>query len=516
MDGFTKGFHLGHEGPRSTKLGKNHKSADEFPNVIREKLNKELRASRFAGPFQDPPFETYTINPLGLVPKTTDDGRDLPVLYPQDPGSYCLITDLRRSGINSAIPREVATVKYTKFDKIIAQCLHKGKGCFLAKTDVKSAFPIIPINPQDWPLLTMRFDDQYFVDKCLPFGLASSCAIFEEVATALEHIVRTLLTEQYLDHYLDDFISCENDRELTNQAVQILVDTCTQLGVPIAWDKTVWGTTRIRFLGLDVDTVLQQVIVPEHKVLSLRRKIDHVLQSKTVRVKTLQSLAGSMNFYARGKPGGRTFIRRIYDAERALPSHYHVNVTRELRKDLKMWCVLLRDTHHATPFVDIVEIPAQDMGYYTDAAGGAEKGWGAYLDGRWLQGEWGEFHSLIPSIAWCELYAVVVSAVTWAPLFSGKRILLHCDNQSACAMVNKLTTPDTHSMVLVRHLTMAQMKFGFKIKAEYIKSKENTIADAISRFQEFQDLAPGIRKEPDTPPTFLCPPSKDMLKNSSV
>ena len=54
-----------------------------------------------------------------------------------------------------------------------------GEGCFLAKTDIKSAFRIIPIHPADYSLLGMKFDNLYYFDRCLPMGLSSSCNIFE-------------------------------------------------------------------------------------------------------------------------------------------------------------------------------------------------------------------------------------------------------------------------------------------------------------------------------------------------
>ncbi len=51
-------------------------------------------------------------------------------------------------------------------------------------------------------------------------------------------------------------------------------------------------------------------------------------------MKVLQSLAGSLNFYAKAKPGGCTFIRHVYDVYKAMPKCHHINVTGELQKDL--------------------------------------------------------------------------------------------------------------------------------------------------------------------------------------
>ena len=39
-----------------------------------------------------------------------------------------------------------------------------GRGAFMAKTDLKSAFRLIPIHPDDWNLLGIYWQSQYYVD----------------------------------------------------------------------------------------------------------------------------------------------------------------------------------------------------------------------------------------------------------------------------------------------------------------------------------------------------------------
>jgi hypothetical protein len=44
------------------------------------------------------------------------------------------------------------------------------QGTLLAKSDIKSAFYLIPVHPADFELLGFKFQNQYFYDKILPFG----------------------------------------------------------------------------------------------------------------------------------------------------------------------------------------------------------------------------------------------------------------------------------------------------------------------------------------------------------
>ena len=65
-----------------------------------------------------------------------------------------------------------------------------GKGAQLTKMDVESAFRIIPVHPEDRPLLGMKWKGLLYIDQTLSFGLRSAPKIFNSVADALEGIVR--------------------------------------------------------------------------------------------------------------------------------------------------------------------------------------------------------------------------------------------------------------------------------------------------------------------------------------
>ena len=69
-----------------------------------------------------------------------------------------------------------------------------GKVVYASKTDIKSAFRILGLSPGSWKWLIMKAQDprtgewKYFVDKCLPFGVSISCALFQKFSDALCHI----------------------------------------------------------------------------------------------------------------------------------------------------------------------------------------------------------------------------------------------------------------------------------------------------------------------------------------
>ena len=81
-----------------------------------------------------------------------------------------------------------------------------GRGANLAKVDIKSAYRIVPVNPEDHMLLGMQWKGKTFLDTRLPFGLRSAPIIFTALADALEWIVKQQGV-RYLYHYLDDYIT---------------------------------------------------------------------------------------------------------------------------------------------------------------------------------------------------------------------------------------------------------------------------------------------------------------------
>ena len=110
--------------------------------------------------------------------------------------------------VNDFIPSELCSVHYASVDDAVKMIKKLGPNCHLAKTDVRSSFRIIPVNPADYYLLGMHWKGNYYVDCCLPMGLASSCRTFEMLSTALEWVAHNKLNIPHIIHILDDFFNC--------------------------------------------------------------------------------------------------------------------------------------------------------------------------------------------------------------------------------------------------------------------------------------------------------------------
>ncbi len=70
--------------------------------------------------------------------------------------------------------------------------------------DIKSAYRIVPIHPNDRWLLGMTWEGRVFVDATLPLGLRSAPKIFTAIADGAEWVARARGANNILLN-LDDF-----------------------------------------------------------------------------------------------------------------------------------------------------------------------------------------------------------------------------------------------------------------------------------------------------------------------
>ena len=81
------------------------------------------------------------------------------------------------------------TLQYVTINNESRGILSIGQGCFLVKTDIESAFQIIPLKPDDYELCGTCWEGKYYNEKCLPFGLRSAPYIFNLLSDAVERIL---------------------------------------------------------------------------------------------------------------------------------------------------------------------------------------------------------------------------------------------------------------------------------------------------------------------------------------
>ena len=76
VDGFRYGYDLGYEGPCDVRMtSHNLKLRVGNETILWNKIMKEVKNKRYAGPFEKILFKNYIQSPVGLVLKGEDDTR---------------------------------------------------------------------------------------------------------------------------------------------------------------------------------------------------------------------------------------------------------------------------------------------------------------------------------------------------------------------------------------------------------------------------------------------------------
>ena len=303
LTGFRNGFCLGYTGPRFSIVPKNLRSALDNPTKVSEAIVKELEHKHIAGPFEVPPIHPLHCSPLGAVPKKHQ--------------SWRLILDLsspKGKSVNEHISREDYSVTFTKFDDAVYLVKKAGKGELMAKLDIKHAFRIVPVYPDDWDLLGTCWQGQFYVELHLPFGCRSSVVIFNTFADTLAWILRVKYLIEMLVHYLDDFFTCgkANTSECARN-IEIICNVFASLGVPLAHDKLIGPITCLVYLGTEIDSVAQVIQLPHQKFQDLVGVLNFLHQRKKCTKRELLSLIGKLSFAAKVIRPGRIFLQRLID-----------------------------------------------------------------------------------------------------------------------------------------------------------------------------------------------------------
>ena len=108
----------------------------------------------------------------------------------------------------------------------------------------------------------MSWNKEIYLDKQLPFGLRSAPILFNAYADALEWILRERGVGTVI-HYLDDFLLIGSPNSTECQTfLDIVIATCSELGVPLATDKIEGPSTSLSFLGIELDSSTLQARLP--------------------------------------------------------------------------------------------------------------------------------------------------------------------------------------------------------------------------------------------------------------
>ena len=342
LSGIDNGVSTGYNGPRFPHTARNLASALKHPDIIDAELSKEIAVGRILGPFSELPLTNLRTSGLGAVPKKKRKWRVIMHLSAPEGIS-----------INDYIVKEDFPIHYATVNDAVAMVTKYGKGCIMAKIDLKAAFRMVPIVAEEWDLLGLHWKGKYYVDTCLPFGLRSAPYIFNQFASALHWIMATNYAAELI-HYLDDFLLAGPPGQPTcSKSTETMLRVCEKLGISVALDKLEGPATTITFLGITINTTLQQLRLPPDKLQEMTLLIKSWLGKHKTTKRDLLSLIGKLSFAAIVVPSGRLFLRRLTELSTTVSKlHHHIHLNVEAMEDIIWWNRLLPSRNGVSIFLD--------------------------------------------------------------------------------------------------------------------------------------------------------------------
>jgi hypothetical protein len=457
------GSKIGYFGNFNPSRQQNHSSATNDPTIIQSDIDKDLQLHRLLKLDHLP--SNYFCSPLGLVPKINNGTQT----------GWRRIFDLSSptgKSVNDGIETDFGELKYDTFDAALDEIAQLGKGTRMLKRDLKSAFRHIPISPEDHQLLAFEWNGKWYVDLFLPFGLRTAPFIFNLFAEALQWIMEYHY-DWTIHHYLDDFIAFFPPETNLSPAGDQFRDTCEQVGFQIADDKNAEGTV-VDYLGITIDSEKMEARLPPNKKDRVLLEVTNLLRKETVSRADLQSILGFLTFCTRVFPLGRPFLRHLFNMLNT--EKRYQQLTLAARRDLEWWKTLLpiwSGVSAIAPARQIIEIA-------TDASG--KKG----IGGIWFA-TMDMFSTRMPRrhrakhINYKEMHAVLHAFALWGDSWKGHLVEVKCDNEAVVMGINKKTIRGA-AIGPLQHLLLLAAVLDVEVRATWISSEENALADALSRF----------------------------------
>ena len=285
----------------------NHKSVTEFPLDVQAYINEESEHGAITGPFRDVPISNCHVSPFMTCPKANSETRRV-IIDLSWPKGYSVNGRVDKS-TNMSTDFQLT---FPTIDDLTAELTKSRKGAHLYKIDVSRAFCHLYIDPFDYDLLGLYWDG-FYLDKNLPFGTRHGSQFFQHMSDAVRYIMR----QRGFDilNYIDDCLGF-GVPSVAKKSFDALSDVLSDLGLTISQKKLVPPSTKTTCLGIEINTVLGTLSIPEDKFAQIKAEVVNWAGKKSCTKRQLQSLLGLLLYICKFVRPARCFLNRMLETLR--------------------------------------------------------------------------------------------------------------------------------------------------------------------------------------------------------
>ena len=473
---------------------KNHSSSYMFYTYLDKFCLKEILKGGLTGPFANVPFANYQLSPMMTAHKKPSARR------PVFDASFGI-------SLNKITPQEnylefQAIYDVLKLDDFEVMILATGSGALLWKRDLSRYFLQLPLDPVDYWRTGFIWRQNYFFFTSYMFGLRHAGWAGQATTSALTHVHRKSGLE-YDGHefsalnYSDDLAGCENGERamVSYQKIGVLLE---ELGLDEAADKASPPATEMEYLGVTFNSITLKNSIPPHKMAELKDLLFTWLNKSICTKRCLQSLTGKLLWVARCVKHSRCFLSRLLSGLKTLAEQHHkLSLTPDMKLDILWWYTYIREFNGVSFLINPSIITKSYAGDACKVGGGGYhelQYWSRMLPVH-MQGD-------KPPIHLKEFWVLIISTKIWGPTWSGHTVELFCDNTAVVEVCLQQKPKDPEMARFLREFLLLVVTYKFVPVVKKIGTKENWIADFISRkfdLECHQSFFDSHQMEPLTP-----------------
>ena len=516
LDQYEEGINIGMDHiPTPTKARTNPRMDLQSQIKLGESIIKWHKKGYTLGPFlpSDPFVQDCRINPIFAVPKP--DGTARPVV------NYSKVINGR--SVNDMLYPEWCTVEYIKIQEIVFIIQLMGIGAKIWAKDLEDGYFNIKINPSQMKVISFTFLGLIFVPIVLVFGLSSAPLIFTVFMGYVLQAIR--FRDKSLSYYGIPAIEFDNNRQLFQQEIDIIrIKDIVYIPLIMAYLDDIFGVHRehkvqkqyqmagtvLRFLGLsakeakdrppnttqiilglEYDTIKQEVRTPKEKVEKYSLMGQEILENRKVKKRVLFSFTGKIRHAAGQCKPLAAYARGIEEYGKGFKWDHRIHINRSLRKDIKFTIDALQfAAENGVSFKQIIQpgISIQ-VEAFTDATSkyGGIGGWINEHNGKWFQVHWKQLPNTTHlDILWKEMAAVAVAIDIYRDRFAGKFVRIWTDNDPVKWMLLKWRSKPERTDLQGMIRFIADICVYWKITPwwDSLSTTANVTADRLSRFHK--------------------------------
>ena len=510
-----EGHDIGIDSPPKRSQFQHNPKMDLQSNIkTAQTIKKWYGKGYLMGPYpkNHPIAKECRINPVFSVPKP--DGTVRPVV------NYSKKIDGK--SLNESLREEWCTVEYLKIQEIVYTISCVGKGAVIWAKDLEDGYFNVKIHPSQTKLISFIFMGLLFIPIVLVFGLSSAPLIFTvfmwyvvsairlaDPALTFLKIPKEKLKLQHFQQekdivycgdfvkiplilfYLDDIFGINSSEKIQRQ-YHLAKNILLYLGLNAKQAKDRPPSTVQIMLGLEYDTIKQEVRTPKAKGLRYIAFAYELLAKRSITKKQLFSLTGKVRHASGQCRPLNAFARGVeIHGHKIKYWHHYIHLNNRLKKDIQLMIDgLYHSLQSGVPFSvilghrDIVALEA-----FVDATG-SHGGIGGYIHtdiAPFFQVDWGEIEYDVSGvdIQWKEMVAIFVVLDVFKSEFRNKFINIWSDNEPVVWMLIKwrssLDRPDLQ--IVIREIARICIFNNINPWWNHIEGDNNKVADRLSRFK---------------------------------